>query len=279
MRIHSRIIGLLVGVITLGAMFGFLSLRVPATLTVRGVVQQTEYGWGIENNWVWHRPLAVRKITLAGLPLQYQQVGQRLTVVGTVVTRGSGAWTTSIVPTAVNGERLVQNQFGETVPESLANTNISQAQLHDQQVAEAQARALWDPILTAAQTTEPFSFGGLTFSVPTNMLKQTVDGSTSYTFPVDLPEGPYIAFSTTTKTADQFIADKKAALSIYETVVQDTTEVRNGITWRVFEQTTDFGINQIAWIAASNPHVVVQYAEARADVQYVLEKIVRSGRN
>lgn len=164
-------------------------------------------------------------------------------------------------------------------PNTTLNTNISAAQQRDQEEVEAAAKALWDPIIAGAERTAPFSYGGFTFDIPTNMVKTVGESGTFWTFPIDLPEGPSISFSQPSGSASNMIQSRKDSFSDFEKVVSEGTETINGYVWRYLEQTTDFGINNTYWFSERQPTIQVMYTEGRPEVMELFTRIIKSARS
>lgn len=134
----------------------------------------------------------------------------------------------------------------------------------------------WLAILRDAETTLPFSFAGLTFEVPQNMKQQISEGVTYLTFPINLPEGPFMSFSIVSETPENVMAGIKNGLSQFERIVTEGTTTIHGQMWFMIERTTDFGINQVVWLTDGPSTVQVMYTPAQAEVTKLFETIVLS---
>lgn len=144
---------------------------------------------------------------------------------------------------------------------------------------EAYWNAYWSELVGKAKSqAAATTIGEFTFSIPTSLLRQNTNAGPLYTFN-DVPEGPYISFEEVAEKPEAIITKTKSGLRQFERIVAERRETVDGVTWSMIQQTTDFGIDQVTWVAAQTDKTMrVFYTVTRPETTGVFEDIVRSAR-
>jgi len=137
---------------------------------------------------------------------------------------------------------------------------------------------IWDPVIVAAQQTEVFTYGGLTFNMPINMIKSQGEGGVSWYFPVDIPDSPSITFSQPLDSAANLIQLEKSAMTPDQRIVREGSMIFHDQEWRYIELTTNLDINYTYWFSNHQPTVQVMYTQGRPDVMEIFDRVMRSAK-
>lgn len=178
----------------------------------------------------------------------------------------------------VSNTNLNINILGNSNTNAVANNNLNTNQLNVNN-DEAYWNTYWDNLVSKAKQESSLKIvDDFSFQIPKTLIDRSLSGIVSYVFD-DQQEGPTISIQGVTEQPAVIMSSIKSGLSQYEKVVLEKKETINGIEWSMIEQTTDFGIDQVVWVARGRTSTVkVSYTVTRPGTTGVFEGIVKSAR-
>lgn len=198
--------------------------------------------------------------------------------VAVIALLGAGVWlgwAREISDRAQNNESLQQ----KSNVTAIQNLNVSGIISERPPSDEAYWDAYWsDLVQKASLSFVKKTIGTITFSVPESLTEDVLSSGFGYYFN-DIPEGPYIQLAVIQEKPINIIEQVKKSLSPYERIVNEGNEIIGGISWLYIQQTTDFGIDQVTWVAENKGLTIrVLYNAVRPEVTEVFESIIRSAK-